>query len=73
MGYGPKCAIVVVVVVVVVQGGLYPEVRPGDDMVISPFKLSTDGCGLIRLQIEFQLDRWVIHNNKMLYHQEISK
>ena len=44
-----------------IQGGLHTEVRLGDDMMISPFKLSTNECGLIRLQIEFVLDRWVTH------------
>ena len=47
--------------------------RLGDDMGISPFKLSKVECGLIKLQIEFLLDRRVTCNNEMLYHQEIPK
>ena len=53
------------------QGGLYTEVRLGDDMRISPFKLSKVKCKLIKLQIEFLLDKRVACNNKILYHQEI--
>ena len=51
------------------QGGLRMEVRLGNDMRISSFKVSKVECGFIRLQIEFVLDKWVTHNNDMLYHQ----
>ena len=49
------------------QGGL----RMGDDMRFSPFKLSIVECGLIKLQIDFLLDRRVTCKNRMLYHPEI--
>ena len=50
------------------QGGLRTEVGLGDDIRSSPFKLSILPCGLIKLQIEFVLGRWVTCYNKMLYH-----
>ena len=54
------------------QGGLHPEVRLDDNMVIFPLKSSQDECVLIRLQIEFVFDMWVTHHN-ILYYQEITK
>ena len=55
------------------QEGLHMEVRLGDDMRFFLFKLLKVECGIIKLQIDFLLDRWVTCNNKMLYHQEIPK
>ena len=46
------------------QEGLLMEVRMGNVMRMSPFKLSKVVCGLIKSQIEFLLDRPVTCNNK---------
>ena len=43
----------------------------GDDMSFFPFKLSIVKCGLIKLQVDFLLDRQVTCNKRMLYQQEI--
>ena len=50
------------------RGGLWPEVKLGDDMVISPLKSSTDESGPIRLQTEFVLYMQVTHPHSLLYH-----
>ena len=50
------------------QGGLHTEVGLGDDIRSSPFKLSILPCGLVKLQIDFLLDKQVTCYNKMLYH-----
>ena len=55
------------------QGGLHPEMRLGNNLVIFLLKSSQNQCGLIRLQIKFVLDMWVTHHCNMLYYQEISK
>ena len=48
--------------------------RLRDDMRISSFELSKKvECGLIKLQIDFLLDRRVTCNNEMLYHLQIPK
>ena len=49
------------------------EVRLSEDMVLFPLKLGKDKCMVITLHIDFLFDRWVTCNNKMLYHQEISR
>ena len=49
-----------------------PEVRLGDNMVVIPFKSSTDDLGLVSVQMEFLFATWLTRHHNTLSHLDIS-